>query len=88
MVWNSRRFYNEGLNFVFFAEMIQNGLDWFYGILVEKADFKPPLWILWRCTINFISFSSDYVWFLTILADLRYFTHVDVASGPFKIALN
>ena len=52
--------------------------------LVQKVDFEPPLWILWRCTMDFIGFTSNYVWFLTILVNLRCFTHFDIASGPFK----
>ena len=50
----------------------------------KRSILEPPLWVLWRCTMDFIGFASNYVWFLTILVNLRYFTHVGIASGPFK----
>ena len=55
-----------------------------FGIFVEKGQFKPPLWILWRCTVDFITFLSNYVWFITNLFNLRYFAWLCVASGVFK----
>ena len=52
--------------------------------LVQKVDFEPPLWILWRCAVDFIKYLSNYVWFITILFNLRYFARLGVASGLFK----
>ena len=52
--------------------------------LVQKVDFEPPLWILGRCTEDFLAFVSNYVWFMTILFTLRHFAQRDVVSGPFK----
>ena len=53
-------------------------------ILVQKVNFRPPLWILWRCTEVFMAIFSNYARITTVLVDFRHFAQLCVTSGPFK----
>ena len=52
--------------------------------LVQKVNFWPPLWILWRCTEVFIAIFSNYARITTVLVDFRHFAQLCVTLGPLE----
>ena len=52
--------------------------------LVQKVDFRLPLWILWRCAELFITIFTNYARITTVLVDFRHFAQLFVTSGPLK----
>ena len=54
------------------------------AFLLKKVDFRPPSWILWRCTGLFITFVPNYAQIITILVDFRHFAQLCVTLGPLE----